>query len=93
MTENIQDAESTIRDTDVAEEMMAYTKNNIDSTGLRVVVNVHRSVVPGGLGQTGTSGNTKILGIGLAVRQVDDVLAVLKLAVDRVLLRWLSEQR
>ena len=27
--ENIQDAESTIRDTDVAEEMMAYTKNNI----------------------------------------------------------------
>ncbi len=29
MTENIQDAESTIRDTDVAEEMMAYTKNNI----------------------------------------------------------------
>ena len=29
MTENIQDAESTIRDTDVAQEMMAYTKNNI----------------------------------------------------------------
>ncbi len=29
MTENIQDAESTIRDADVAEEMMAYTKNNI----------------------------------------------------------------
>lgn len=29
MTENIQDAESTIRDTDVADEMMAYTKNNI----------------------------------------------------------------
>ena len=29
MKENIQDAESTIRDTDVAEEMMAYTKNNI----------------------------------------------------------------
>jgi flagellin len=29
MTENIQDAESTIRDTDVAEEMMSYTKNNI----------------------------------------------------------------
>ena len=29
MEENIQDAESTIRDTDVAEEMMAYTKNNI----------------------------------------------------------------
>ncbi len=29
MTENIQDAESTIRDTDVATEMMAYTKNNI----------------------------------------------------------------
>ncbi len=29
MTENIQDAESTIRDTDVPEEMMAYTKNNI----------------------------------------------------------------
>ena len=29
MTENIQDAEATIRDTDVAEEMMAYTKNNI----------------------------------------------------------------
>ena len=29
MTENITDAESTIRDTDVAEEMMAYTKNNI----------------------------------------------------------------
>ena len=28
-TENIQDAESTIRDTDVADEMMAYTKNNI----------------------------------------------------------------
>ena len=29
MTENTQDAESTIRDTDVASEMMAYTKNNI----------------------------------------------------------------
>lgn len=29
MTENIQDAESTVRDTDVAKEMMAYTKNNI----------------------------------------------------------------
>ena len=29
MTENIQDAECTIRDVDVAEEMMAYTKNNI----------------------------------------------------------------
>ena len=29
MTENIQNAESAIRDTDVAEEMMAYTKNNI----------------------------------------------------------------
>jgi flagellin len=29
MTENIQDAESTIRDTDIAEEMTSYTKNNI----------------------------------------------------------------
>ena len=29
MQENIQDAESSIRDTDVADEMMAYTKNNI----------------------------------------------------------------
>ena len=29
MQENIQDAESTIRDTDVADEMMAYTTNNI----------------------------------------------------------------
>ena len=29
MTENIQDAESTIRDTDIADEMMDYTKNNI----------------------------------------------------------------
>ncbi|MFI3253245.1 MAG: flagellin [Eubacteriales bacterium] len=29
MEENIQDAESTIRDTDVAAEMMEYTKNNI----------------------------------------------------------------
>ncbi len=29
MQENIQDAESTIRDVDVAEEMMEYTKNNI----------------------------------------------------------------
>lgn len=29
MNENIQDAESTVRDTDVAKEMMAYTKNNI----------------------------------------------------------------
>ncbi len=29
MAENITDAESTIRDTDIAEEMMAYTKNNI----------------------------------------------------------------
>ena len=29
ITENIQEAESTIRDTDVADEMMAYTKNNI----------------------------------------------------------------
>ncbi|MCI9056512.1 MAG: hypothetical protein HFF76_04515 [Oscillospiraceae bacterium] len=29
MAENIQDAESTIRDTDVADEMMKYVKNNI----------------------------------------------------------------
>ena len=29
MAENIQDAESNIRDTDVADEMMTYTKNNI----------------------------------------------------------------
>ena len=29
MRENVQSAESTIRDTDVAEEMMTYTKNNI----------------------------------------------------------------
>ena len=29
MQENIQDAEASIRDVDVAEEMMAYTKNNI----------------------------------------------------------------
>ena len=29
MEENIQDAESSIRDTDIADEMMAYTKNNI----------------------------------------------------------------
>ena len=29
MAENIQDAESTIRDTDIANEMMSYTKNNI----------------------------------------------------------------
>lgn len=29
MRENIQDAESSIRDVDVAEEMMSYTKNNI----------------------------------------------------------------
>ncbi len=29
MRENIQDAESTIRDVDIAEEMMAYTKNSI----------------------------------------------------------------
>lgn len=29
MTENIQDAESTVRDVDVAKEMMEYTKNNI----------------------------------------------------------------
>jgi flagellin len=29
MTENIQDAESTIRDTDIADEMTSYTKNNI----------------------------------------------------------------
>ena len=29
MKENIQDAEATVRDTDVAEEMMSYTKNNI----------------------------------------------------------------
>ena len=29
MTENITDAESRIRDTDMAKEMMAYTKNNI----------------------------------------------------------------
>ena len=29
MAENITDAESTIRDTDVAEEMMSYVKNNI----------------------------------------------------------------
>ena len=29
MAENITDAESTIRDTDVAEEIIAYTKNNI----------------------------------------------------------------
>jgi len=31
MQENIQDAEASIRDTDVAEEMMKYTKNNIMS--------------------------------------------------------------
>ena len=29
MEENIQDAEANIRDTDIADEMMAYTKNNI----------------------------------------------------------------
>ena len=29
MTESIQDTEATIRDNDVADEMMAYTKNNI----------------------------------------------------------------
>jgi flagellin len=29
MTENVQDAESTIRDTDIADEMTSYTKNNI----------------------------------------------------------------
>ena len=29
MTENIQDAESTIRDVDIADEMTTYTKNNI----------------------------------------------------------------
>ena len=29
MQENIQDAESSIRDTDIADEMMSYTKNNI----------------------------------------------------------------
>ncbi len=29
MRENITDAESAIRDTDIAEEMMSYTKNNI----------------------------------------------------------------
>ena len=29
MTENIQDAEATIRDTDIADEMTTYTKNNI----------------------------------------------------------------
>ena len=29
MRENIQDAESTIRDTDVADMMMLYTKNSI----------------------------------------------------------------
>ncbi len=29
MQENMQDAESVVRDTDVADEMMAYTKNNI----------------------------------------------------------------
>ena len=29
MRENIQNAESLIRDTDVAEEMMSYTKNSI----------------------------------------------------------------
>ncbi|NBI81690.1 hypothetical protein D3Z48_06255 [Clostridiaceae bacterium] len=29
MAENIQDAESAIRDTDIANEMMSYTKNNI----------------------------------------------------------------
>ncbi len=29
MQENMQDAESVIRDTDVADEMMKYTKNNI----------------------------------------------------------------
>jgi flagellin len=29
MEENIQNAESAIRDTDIADEMTAYTKNNI----------------------------------------------------------------
>ena len=38
MTENIQDAESTIRDTDVADEMMAYTKNNILSQSAQAML-------------------------------------------------------
>ena len=34
MAENIQDAESTIRDTDVAEEMMSYVNSGWSWTGV-----------------------------------------------------------
>ena len=44
MAENIQDAESAIRDTDVAAEMMSYVKNNIlVETDLPVV---HTAIQP-----------------------------------------------
>ena len=47
MTENIQDAESTIRDTDVADEMMAYTKNNILVQSAQAMLAQANQVPPG----------------------------------------------
>ena len=38
MEENIQDAESTIRDTDIADEMMSYTKNNIHTQSAQAML-------------------------------------------------------
>ena len=49
MQENIQDAESTIRDTDVADEMMAYTKNNILIQSAQAMLAQANQVPQGGL--------------------------------------------
>ena len=47
MQENIQDAESTIRDTDIAEEMMDYTKNNILTQSAQAMLAQANSVPQG----------------------------------------------
>ncbi len=49
MRENIQDAESTIRDTDIAEEMMKYTKNNILSQSAQSMLAHAQQLPQGGL--------------------------------------------
>ena len=54
MQENIQDAESTIRDTDVADEMMAYTKNNILIQSAQAMLAQANQVPQGGAAQEGS---------------------------------------
>ena len=47
-TENIQNSESIIRDTDIAEEMMGYVKNNILLQAAQSML-AHANVVPEGV--------------------------------------------